>query len=146
MTSPERKNWLERNWKWFVPLLAFCSVIIITSFVAGILYLVLGVVKSSDVYKDAVRIAGNHDEAIRVLGEPIRPRWYVMGNIEVSGPGGHAELSIPVTGYRTGGTLYLSATREAGKWYYKYLILEVNDSGERISLLDDVSQKGKGFY
>lgn len=135
----ERKNsdWFERNWKWFVPtsvllFLAVCAVIF-----SGIITLVFVSFTSSDVYSSAVEIVQSHDTAREVLGEPVRTKWYVTGEINISGSGGHAELAIPVYGTRRAGTVYLEAEKRSGQWYFDYLILHVHETGEKISLLDE---------
>jgi hypothetical protein len=128
------RDWFERNWKWFVPATLFIFSVVCAAFISGIVYLVLVSVKSSGVYKNAVIIVQHHDAAREALGDPIRTKWYVMGSINVSGPSGQAELSIPVYGPQGSGTVHLEAEKKTGKWIYKYLILEIEDSNERISL------------
>ncbi|TNF53171.1 hypothetical protein EP227_06320 [bacterium] len=134
MSVTRDRDWFERNWKWLVPATLFIFTVVCAAFISGILYIVLVSVKSSGVYKDAVIIVQHHDDAREVLGEPIRTKWYVMGSINVSGPSGKAELSIPVYGPQGNGTVHLEAEKKAGKWTYEYLILEIEDSRKRISL------------
>jgi hypothetical protein len=134
MSASGNKDWFERNWKWFVPTVILMFIVICAAFITGIISLVLVSVKSSGVYKDAVVIVQTDEGAREVLGEPIRTKWYVMGSINVSGPSGQAELFIPVFGPQGSGTVHLEAEKKEGKWFYKYLVLEIDDSGERISL------------
>lgn len=134
MSDTRDRDWFERNWKWLVPATLVIFTVVCAAFISGIVYIVLISVKSSGAYKDAVIIVQHHDTAREVLGEPVRTRWYVMGNINVSGPSGKAELSIPVHGSQGRGTVHLEAEKKAGKWTFKYIILEIEDSGERISL------------
>lgn len=131
------RGWFERNWKWFVPTSVLLFLIVCSAVFSGIITLLFFSFRSSDVYSGAVEIVQSHDTAREVLGEPIRTKWYVTGEINISGSKGHAELAIPVYGTRRTGTVYLEAEKRNGTWYFDYLILHVHETGEKISLLDE---------
>lgn len=101
----------------------------------GIITLVLGAVKRSDAYENAIARVAAHPQAIARLGEPIEPGWLVSGSVNVSGPGGEASLAIPVEGPDGEGTVFVEATKQAGEWRYTTLTLAVEPDGERIDLL-----------
>ena len=50
MTEPQSKGWWGRNWKWFLPVGCLGLIVI----ALGGITLVLGIMKSSDVYKESV--------------------------------------------------------------------------------------------
>lgn len=101
--------------------------------VGGILLTVFSVIRSTDVYQDAVAQVRQNEEAVRLLGEPIEIGWLFTGSINTTGSSGDADFSIPVSGPKASGRLYVVAVKSAGVWEYQQLVLEVD--GERVPLL-----------
>mgnify|MGYP005861663867 FL=1 len=132
--SPQ-PNWFKRNWKWFIPAVVLALILMCVSCAALLMTTVVGAIKSSDVYKQAVTDAQVNPEVIAALGEPVEPGFLVSGSVETSGQAGQADLSIPLSGPQASGTLYVSAVKEAGEWQFNRLEVVVEDSGERIDLL-----------
>ncbi len=58
-----------------------------------------------------------------------------MGNVNVSGGSGYADLSFSLSGPKGKGTLYLVAQKSAGEWTFKRLEVQVEGRRERIDLL-----------
>ena len=140
MTSePVRRNWFQRNWKWFVP----CGCLTLLALFAGFVLVVgagaLGVIKSSEVVKDGLRRAQENPDVILALGEPVEDRWWISGSINTSGPTGQADVSLPLKGPKGKGTLYIVAYKQAGEWTYERLEVEVDELPERIDLLAEES-------
>ena len=130
MTESKGKPWV----KWVV--LGCVGLIVVGLCVAaGIFALVMGSLKQSDAYKDALTAVRSNPAAVEALGEPIEPGFFLSGSVNVTGPAGDAELSIPLHGPRGKGTLYLEATKRAGRWEYSLLELAVAGKEERIGLL-----------
>lgn len=135
MEPASKKNWFDRNWKWFVPLACLWGLAVIGGFCALIVYFAFGLMKTSDAYREALSRAKASPAVVRALGEPLREGLFVSGSIQVNGPSGNAELAIPISGPRGKGTIYLEARKSAGRWNYSTLLVEVNATGERIDLL-----------
>lgn len=137
--SSPQPNWFKRNWKWFVPAVALAFILVCASCTALLLTTVFttvfGAIKSSDVYTQAVAEAQANPEVVAALGEPVEPGFLVSGSVEVSGPVGQADLSIPLSGPQASGTLYVTAVKEAGEWQFTRLEVAVEGSAERIDLL-----------
>ncbi len=129
------KNWWGRNWKWIVPTGCLTMLLMCGGFVALIFSIVLGSLKSSDVYKESVAKAQANPQVTVALGTPVESGFWVSGNINVSGSGGHADLSIPISGPQGSGTIYVTATKSAGQWNYSTMVCEISSSGNRINLL-----------
>jgi len=104
-------------------------------FVGSIALLVFSAVKSSDVYKDALARAKTHPAVIEALGSPVTEGFLVSGNTNVNGASGEANLSIPVSGPKGKGTIYVAATKSLGRWNYSGLVLEIAKTHQRIDLL-----------
>ena len=136
-----RSNWWTRNWKWFVPTGCLSILAIGAAFIFLIFFVVFATLKSSDTYKTALATATSDTRVISSLGSPIESGFFVSGSTNVSGASGKSDLSIPISGPKAKGTIYVVATKEAGEWSYSKLIVEVDKTGERIDLTKKVSQK-----
>ncbi len=137
ITEPRNgKHWLERNWKWFVPVGCLGFVILSAAFFVGIFLLAMTWIRSSHVFEEAMDRARNDPRVVRELGEPIRTGWWLLGNIHTSGSSGTADLTIPISGPRNSARIYLEAEKRAGVWNFEYLVVEIGGSGERLDLLE----------
>ena len=134
---PEKPaTWWQRNWKWFVPVGCLGLLAILTGFVALIVTIVFGVIKSSDVYQEAL-VRAKTDPAVEMaLGTPIEKGLLVMGNINVSGSSGEADLAIPISGPDDEATIYAVAEKSAGRWTFLTLVVEIKTTGDRIDLME----------
>jgi hypothetical protein len=101
-----------------------------------IFYAVMGMIKSSDAYVQALAKTRDSPAVVAVLGEPIREGFFTSGSINVTGPSGNAELSIPISGPRGKGTIYLEARKSLGEWSFSKLVVETGPDGKRIDLLN----------
>src|SRR5882762_678226 len=78
--SNQGRSWLGRNWKWLLAAVFVCGLV----FVVGIVALVIGALRSSDVTKAAVARAQSNTLVAQRLGTPISEGWFVSGSINVS--------------------------------------------------------------
>ncbi len=139
MMPPRPSTWWTRNWKWFVPTGCLAILGLGLAFVAAMVYFVFGMMKSADVYQEALRRAQSSAAVVQVLGNPVKDGLYVAGNIQVNGPSGSADLSFPVSGPNGKGTVYLKATKSMGEWTLEELVVQIETSGERINLLAEAA-------
>jgi hypothetical protein len=137
MTDPPNANWWHRNWKWFVPVGCLTTLLVMAAGVAMIISLVFGLMKSSDVYGEALARVRADPSVVAVLGQPIKEGWFAGGNISINGPSGEAALSIPVSGPKGDATIYLEADKAAGRWTFSTLVVELDEGGRRIDVLDN---------
>ncbi len=137
--SQPSSNWWNRNWKWFVPIgcLTGCLTIIVLAviFAGTIALIVFGAIKSTDVYKEALARAKANPDVIAALGSPIKEGLFVSGNTNVNGASGEANISIPISGPKGKGTIYVVAKKSLGRWEYSELVVEIEKTKERIDLL-----------
>jgi hypothetical protein len=129
--TQESRSWLERNWKWLIPV----ALSVLVFFALTIVTLVMGLIKSADVYTDALAMAKSRPEVIGVIGEPIKEGFFVTGSISISGSSGNADLAIPVSGPKGKAVVYVVASKSAGKWKYSTLEVAIDKTSERINLL-----------
>jgi len=132
-----RGNWWTRNWKWFVPTGCFTILILFAAFITLIVMIVFSAMKSSDVYKDALKRAKAEPAVIEALGSPIKDGMFVSGSTKVNGASGEANLAIPTYGPKGEGTLYVVAEKSVGAWNYSNLVVEVKKTKNRIDLLHE---------
>jgi hypothetical protein len=110
--------------------------ILFVAFVGSVVLIVFSAVKSTDVYKDALARAKAHPSVIEALGSPIKEGFLVSGNTNVNGASGEANLSIPISGPKGKGTVYVAANKSLGRWNYSGLIVEIEKTHQRIDLLE----------
>jgi Cytochrome oxidase complex assembly protein 1 len=130
-----KTNWWKRNWKWFVPLGCFTVALLFLAFVGSMLVIVFSAMKSTDVYKEALARAKADPAVIEALCMPIKDGFLISGNTNVNGASGESNLAIPISGPKGKGTIYVSANKSLGQWDYSGLIVEVDQTHERIDLL-----------
>ncbi len=134
---PRPRSWWARNWMWVVPVGCLSPLAICGGLIALVLVVVFGALRSSDVYNEALSRAKANERVRGVLGEPITAGYLPSGKIEINGAAGKANLEIPIAGPKKSATIYVVATKAAGKW--EYSTLEVAPKGapdaERIDLL-----------
>lgn len=100
-----------------------------------IIMLVFGMIKSSDPYTDSLAQALANPEVQAALGSPIEAGFGVMGNINVSGSSGDADLSYTITGPQDSASVFVVAEKSGGQWYYSTMEVQVLATADRIDLL-----------
>jgi hypothetical protein len=122
MDSPQPESWWSSNWRWFVPVGCFGMLTLAVLFVGLIMTLVIGLMKSSDIYRLAVAASSQHPAVIEVTGEPVKQGLLVTGNIHISNGSGDADIRFHLRGPEGGGTLHATGSRSDGKWTLESLI------------------------
>src|ERR687894_2188048 len=96
-TPPQQqKGCLGRNWKWMLPVGCLGLILAGVALVAGIVFVAMSAIKSSEVYKGALGVVQSHPEAVERLGQPIQDGWFVKGNVRFDSSGGNANFEVPV--------------------------------------------------
>jgi len=127
--------WWQRHPHRCVAVVVTASALVMAGIVLAVFTVVIGSIKSSDVYLTAMDRV-RHDPAVAsALGTPFREGMLVTGNIHVSGPTGLAELEIPVSGPKASATVYVEATKQLGEWRFDHLIVQLDATHRRLDLL-----------
>ena len=134
MQTKTQGNWFGRNWKWAAPTGCLLLVLLVGAFIATIFFFVFSMMKTNDAYQHSLEAARHNPEVVAALGQPIEDGWFVSGNFEENGPAGVANFSIPVSGPKGGGTVYVEAHKSAGQWNYNTLVVELDATHQRIDL------------
>jgi len=139
-TPPQRTNWWERNWKWFVPTGCLGMLLFAAGLVLVVISMAFGALKSSDAYKVALAKAKADPRVMNALGSPIKGGFFVSGKTNVTGSSGQADLTVPISGPNGKGTIYFVASKFAGEWTFSRLIVEVEKTGQRIDLTEEAAE------
>ena len=129
----EEKNWVQRNWKWFIPVGCLGSVAACMLCIGLIFGVVIVSIRASTPYQDGLARAQNSAEVQAALGPPIEPGLFIQGNISVENSSGDANFQVPLNGTSDSGTLYVVAVRSGGVWEFIELEVET-DYGQVIDL------------
>ena len=132
--SDPKPGWLARHGKWTLPVGCLAIALLCVAFVGAIVFGVFGLMKRSDPYTLAMALARGNQAVTSALGTPVEEGWFVSGSIHEGGPGGEAQLAIPLSGPKGKGTLYVEARRSLGQWSLRELVFEAPDAS-RIDLL-----------
>jgi len=119
MTALAERTWLQRNTKWIVLGAVLLALAMLAAFVVGIVFLAVGAMRSSDVYRESLARAQAHPVLIERLGRPIEPGFFTSGSINVENDRGQADLSIPIHGPKGEATITVVAHKAGGTWTYE---------------------------
>ena len=143
MSQEQGKNWWGRNWKWFVPLGCFGSIVLVTVFTIAIIFFVFSMMKSSDAYKEAVARAKADPLVQETIGTPIEEGLFISGNIKVNGQSGQAKLSVPIVGPSGKATILAVAAKSRGEWKFSTLLVRIAKTKQTINLLKKQTEPSK---
>ena len=130
MNEPKKRT---SPWVW-VGVGCTAAVVIGVAFVAFIVFVVVGAMRSSTPYKDAMQRAENDPRVIEALGSPIKPGLLISGSINTQNRNGDADISIPISGPKGKGTIQVVGTKDSGRWSYTKMTV-TPEKGEPIDLL-----------
>ncbi len=125
--STPGRSFLSKKGKWVVAIGCCAAIILFVGVFAWI--------GNSEVCQVVVQKAQASEAVGDRLGQPIKRGLFVSGSIEVTGPSGHADIAIPLSGSKGKGTLYAVGTKSAGTWKFETLQLAIDGSPNRIDLL-----------
>lgn len=104
--------------------------VVVVGFILGIFWLVTSSFRSSPVYTEAMAAARADSRVVQALGTPIESGWLITGSMSEQGISGDADLVIPISGPRKGGTLYASARKSNGVWQFYTLAVQVDGQND----------------
>lgn len=134
-----QKSWFRRNWLWFVPTMGCLTLIVLG--VLGLGTLFFGVTKllaDATPSQYAIAQASKNEKVIALLGDSIEKDGIISGNISFTNGDGTANLSIPISGTKTSGTIKVVAIKTDDVWVYETLYVFIKSKQEKINLLSKV--------
>lgn len=134
MPLPQAPGWWAKNWMWFVPVAIVAFLGIFVGFIALVVTVVFGAMKSSEPYKESLAAAVTNPQVQAELGTPIETGWMMNGTINTAGSTGNAALEIPISGPKGKGHISVMATKSAGAWNYSKQDVTIEGKPEPIKL------------
>ena len=115
---------------------------IVLMFVCGALGLALFTIpmRTSDVAQIALDAARANPQVVQEMGEPIDIGLFITGSISTQGLSGNTNLSIPISGPKKNGMLYVAGIRANGTWQFYTLAVQVDGSNETIILQNEYAR------
>ncbi|WNG44664.1 hypothetical protein F0U60_11620 [Archangium minus] len=120
-----QQSWWGRNWKWVVPtgclgLLLSCGCL--SALIFGVTWQAL---RGTGVFVEAVTQAKQSPEVRQALGEPVEAGLMLQGSIQSHNDQGSANFSVPLTGPKGEGTLYVEAYKNGEDWKFTTLRVDI---------------------
>jgi hypothetical protein len=140
MQAVTEKNWWERNWKWFVPVIVLTALLLFAGFFFLIFSFVQGIMKASEPYKVAMQAATANATVQEKLGTPINEGFFISGTVKTNNHSAEADMVIPLNGPAGSATLYVTADKVADQWQYKRLFIVINESKQGINMLEHMNK------
>ena len=122
-------SWWKRNWKWVVPV-GGCFTLIILAVIAigSIFYGVTNALEDSQPYEFALEKINTDGDLVNALGAPIEKDGMISGNWNYVNGQKSAKMTIPISGPKGSGVLYIEATGEGEDWTYHVIRVDIEDS------------------
>ncbi len=122
-------SWWKRNWKWVVPVGGcFTLIIVAVIAIASIFYGVTNAIEDSQPYEFALEKINTDEDLVNALGTPIEKDGMVSGNWNYVNGKKSAKMTIPISGPKGSGILFVEATGEDDDWTYHVIRVEIEDS------------------
>lgn len=137
MESNACASWFRRNWQWFLPVSTFAAILLLIVFTALVQMAVVGMIRESDLYRDAVTIASTNEGVTRVLGTPIKAGKKVSGKFVSLRDARAAELKFPLAGPQGLATAHVIAFQGDDQWQFDSFRVTIKKTGEVLDLLGD---------
>jgi len=136
----EKKNWLQRNIKWFLP------VVIVVLFLGSALFSTASdaqmggyatALNDDALFQDALHQAQQNKEVTMVFGtlEPIGQLAIIESNVEYSDNNNHVNLSVRVKGNKAKGRMDVVTTKANNTWHYNIIKIRVKEPKQEIIVL-----------
>ena len=130
------RGWLEHNPRRKIPLGCVTLIFRMGVFATILLTVVIPSFRNSDAYKQALAKAAGNSQVREQMGEPVKPSWFLSGQLQGNGSTGNANLSIPLSGPKARrGSIRAVAYRSAGVWRFTYLQASIDGQRGSVALL-----------
>lgn len=141
-------GWMNRNWRWLVPMA--CLVAVLGTGVYRMVVIASHALSVTGLYQQSLAQASHDPNVIAALGQPITSglRHFTAQGSESSRTiqgrrmtyrvSGSAALTIELTGPKDIATLHIRATQGSGRWNYQQLSVDTGHQ-QHIDLLQDMA-------
>ncbi|MDZ4288573.1 MAG: cytochrome c oxidase assembly factor Coa1 family protein [Prosthecobacter sp.] len=103
--------------------------------VAGIFFLVMGVMRSDETCAQTLKAAQESKEMQQELGQPMRMGWFVTGDISTFNGNGTVNVTVPIVGPAGEASVHTMGTREpGGPWVFTRMEATILKTGRTVKL------------
>lgn len=135
----QKKRWdsvahfqrVQRIWAW----VGFGVFVWFMAILVGALFFLFTVFMKTEPYLQGLKMVTQSPTVIAELGEPVTPGWFVTGNVHVGTSDGKANIDFPIYGPKGKATVYVKAIKDVGEWRLLRVVVEIEETRERIDLL-----------
>ncbi len=83
----------------------------------------------------SLKAINSNNEVAQLIGTPIEPGFFVVGNIQISGPTGQASLQYSISGPKGEAEAYVFANKEIGQWNLNEVIVYKEEQNLKIQVI-----------
>ncbi|MHC0440818.1 cytochrome c oxidase assembly factor Coa1 family protein [Flavobacterium sp. 3-210] len=130
----DKRNWWNRNWKWFVPTGCLSLIVLFALLLVGIFFEVTSIIKDSDAYIESMELVQHNKILIEKLGSPIETDGMVSGTVSAVNDIRKCDVQVPLKGPKGKATLFVVGEKR-GKWKYSEMSVYIEKTDEKIDLL-----------
>lgn len=130
----DKRNWWNRNWKWFVPTGCMSLIVLFALFLFGVFFEVTSIIKDSDAYIESMELVQHNKILIEKLGSPIETDGMVSGTVSAVNNVRKCDVQVPLKGPKGKATLFVVGEKR-GKWKYSEMSVYIEKTDEKIDLL-----------
>lgn len=130
----DKRNWWNRNWKWFVPTGCLTLIVLFALFLVGVFFEVTSIIKDSDAYIESMELVQHNKILIEKLGSPIETDGMVSGTVSAVNDIRKCDVQVPLKGPKGKATLFVVGEKR-GKWKYSEMSVYIEKTDEKIDLL-----------
>lgn len=130
----DKRNWWNRNWKWFVPTGCLSLIVLFALFLVGVFFEVTSIIKDSDAYIESMELVQHNKILIEKLGSPIETDGMVSGTVSAVNDIRKCDVQVPLKGPKGKATLFVVGEKR-GKWKYSEMSVYIEKTDEKIDLL-----------
>ncbi len=87
-----------------------------------LLFFILSLLKG-EAYAKSLEVVSSNQEVIKLVGKPIKPSFFVVGNIHTSSVGGSAVLQYSISGSKEEAQVYVEAYKKMDHWILNEVIV-----------------------
>ena len=134
------KNWLQRNIKWFAPLVVIVLLLgsaVFSSVSDAQLSGYANALADEALFQNAVSKAQENAEVTKVLGilEPVEQLAIIESNVNYTDDNNTVNLSVRVKGSKAKGRMDVTAAKVNNAWQYKLIKIRIKDPKQEIVVL-----------
>ncbi len=111
-------------------------------FVVGLIAAVFFAISHSEAERVALQKIQQNPAVVERFGTPIKAGMFASGSINSNGPSGSADLRVSISGPKSQGHMYLTATKKADVWTFTTLEVLPEGDEKRIDVLEKDQPKG----